>query len=365
MTTSAIVPFDPKVNAILLHGLARAGDKDRYSRLDQFVTWLDENGGQWHNPDLAGFRDYLLHEKDNRLTPDKPGMAPASASAYLSTIRGRYQVLLRSNAVRQALYDLAPDSASGADKKAFVDELLTRMQNAVHPSTAAVPTITKQDVSDREHLRLTKAQANKLLKAPGERNPINGENLTGVRDTALIALALCTGLREAELCALNVDDLRHKMGGELSVIVREGKGGKQRLVPYGDLDWCLTYVDLWLTRAGITSGAVFRGLYKGSKSARPGRLTTRAVISLVGSYPVVIDGKARTVKPHDLRRTYARRVYEKGMDMERIRQNLGHANLTTTQRYIGTLDANQRRPPTDVYEAPWPVEHLTTAPLTA
>jgi site-specific recombinase XerD len=59
----------------------------------------------------------------------------------------------------------------------------------------------------------------------------------------------------------------------------------------------------------------------------------------------MIDGEFRAVKPHDLRRTYARNAYENGMDMERIRQNLGHVSLQTTQTYIGVLDAGQRRPP--------------------
>jgi integrase len=66
---------------------------------------------------------------------------------------------------------------------------------------------------------------------------------------------------------------------------------------------------------------------------------------ILNTYPIMIDGDLREVKPHDLRRTYARNAYEAGMDMERIRQNLGHTSIQTTQTYIGTLDAEQRRPP--------------------
>jgi site-specific recombinase XerD len=166
-----------------------------------------------------------------------------------------------------------------------------------------------------------------------------------MRDTAMFALMVCTGIREAEMVALNVDDLRQTLGGEVAVRIRSGKGRKQRMVPYGPLDWCLVYADRWLDMAQVTSGAVFRGVYKGGKRVRPTRVTERTVNRVMNAYPIMIDGDLRDVKPHDLRRTYARNAYERGMDLERIRQNLGHVSLQTTQTYIGTLDAPQRRPP--------------------
>ncbi|NJL54998.1 tyrosine-type recombinase/integrase [bacterium] len=116
-------------------------------------------------------------------------------------------------------------------------------------------------------------------------------------------------------------------------------------MPYGPLDWSLLYVDRWREKAMIHSGPVFRGLYKGDKRVRPTRLSLRAVNFIMNRYPITIDGELRVVQPHDLRRTYARLAYEFGLDLERIRQNLGHASLQTTQTYIGTLDAGQRRPP--------------------
>jgi integrase len=90
---------------------------------------------------------------------------------------------------------------------------------------------------------------------------------------------------------------------------------------------------------------VFRGIYKGGKTLRPGRLSLRAIEYIVGSYPVAINGRMVNVKPRDLRRTYARRLYEAGVDIMAIQQNLGHATLRTTERYIGTLDADTRRAP--------------------
>jgi len=113
------------------------------------------------------------------------------------------------------------------------------------PAAAPVKVVQRQDVADSAHLRLTTAQANALLAAPGT------ETIMGIRDTALIAMMLCTGVREAELCALDVDDLREHYEGELALHIRKGKGLKARLVPYGELNWALSIVDSWMVMAGV------------------------------------------------------------------------------------------------------------------
>jgi integrase/recombinase XerD len=197
----------------------------------------------------------------------------------------------------------------------------------------------RQDRADDEHLRLTSAQASALMAAPGVRD------LLGLRDTAVIALMLCTGVREAELSALEVDDLRQRLGGELALHVRDGKGRKERLIPYGELEWVLAIVDKWLAAVRITAGPVFRGFYKARQKLRPGRLSARAIQYVLAGYPVMIEGALTTARPHDLRRTYARRLYEAGVDLVAIQQNLGHADVKTTLRYIGPLDADRRRAP--------------------
>jgi site-specific recombinase XerD len=318
-------------------------DKDDQSRLGFYLEWLELTKRSWHQPDLAAYRDYLLHERKrpkglkSELKPAR--LSATSAQAHLATIRGRYTTLLRDNSLREKLYDLTPYEAGPADKKALVDELLTRLQNATHPSTAVIPTIVKQDEEDAVHLRLKPHEVRELLRQPGIRG------LRGLRDTSIIALLVCTGIREAELVMLDINDLRQRLGGELAIRVRDGKGGKQRLIPYGPLDWCLLYVERWLELAKIQTGAVFRGFYKGNKNVRKTRITERSVNLILNSYLITVDGQLRDVKPHDLRRTYARNAYEQGMDLERIRQNLGHESIQTTLTYIGALSVEQRRPP--------------------
>ena len=309
--------------------------KDARYRLGKFAGWLSSTGRQWSQPDLASYRDELLET-----------YAPSTVSAHLSTIRARYQEILRDNGTRDALYALAGeysshgrDGASPANRKAYVDEILTRLSNAIDPKASAVKQKTHQDRPDSAHLRLTTEQANRLISLPGV------DTLASLRDTAIIGLMLCTGIREAELSSLDVEDLRQELGGALALHVREGKGCKERLVPYGELEWVLAVADKWLERAGLGGGPVFRGLYKGNRKLRPGRLSVRAIEYIVGNYPVMVNGDMVTVRPHDLRRTYARRLYDAGFDLVAIQQNLGHAGVKTTLGYIGTLDAEQRKPP--------------------
>ena len=75
-------------------------------------------------------------------------------------------------------------------------------------------------------------------------------------------------------------------------------------------------------------------------------MSTRAIQMVLERYPV--NGKQ--VRPHDLRRTYARSLYDAGMSLLAIKQNLGHSNLRTTEKYIGELGVSERGAPAGVYE---------------
>jgi len=103
------------------------------------------------------------------------------------------------------------------------------MKNAADPKHSSVKVKVRQERPDSEHLRLTNEQSSALLAAPGV------DTIQGLRVTGVIALMLCTGVREAELSDLDIDDLRQHFGGESALHVREGKGCKERLIPYGKL----------------------------------------------------------------------------------------------------------------------------------
>ena len=310
-------------------GLAAAqtgdgGDTD--FRIARYFDFLRDRGEGWWQADLGRYRDHL----------EAQGLAAATIRAYLSSSR---RGLRRLTLDRDLLYAFAPIDAPPERRKAIVDEIETRLRIAADPEKSRVSKITIQDRDSREEIRLSRQQAQRLLRLPGT------DTLQGLRDTALIAMMLCTGVREAELVNIYVTDLYARLGDELALRVRRGKGAKQRLIPYGQLVWVLDIVKIWLRQADITSGPVFRGVYKGGESVRQTALTTRAVRAIMKRYEVTVDGTDRTVRPHDLRRTYARRMFESGVELLAIQQNLGHRKQETTQHYIGELFGEQRRAP--------------------
>ena len=303
---------------------------DLKSRLLKYQDFLSRSGRSWAMPDLKLYTEHLRGQQ----------LTETSISVHLSTIRERYREIIKD---REAFYANVPDG-SPADRKAMVDEIIKRIENAIDKKSVKLNIVTVQDEDDLTHVRLSKAQADDLLHRPGVLS------LRGIRDTSMIAMMMCTGIREAELAALEVRDLDGALNEEPAVVIRHGKGNKQRLVPYGDLTWCLTFVHEWMRRAGITDGYIFRRIRKGNVVGHT-KLTTRAIEMMMTKYTVLHGKRLISIHCHDLRRTYARRLYDDGFDVVRIQQNLGHADIETTLRYIGALDGKKRRPPA-IYKVP-------------
>jgi integrase/recombinase XerC len=160
---------------------------------------------------------------------------------------------------------------------------------------------------------LPKDESKGLLDAETERSE------AGLRDHALLELLYATGLRVAECCGLDLDDVDRRRGAVRVM----GKGGKERVVPAGDA--ALGALDAWLSVRGEDSGALFTNL-------RGGRLGTRSVHRIV-KWRARAAGIARRVTPHTLRHTFATHMLGEGADLRLIQELLGHSRLTTTQRY--------------------------------
>lgn len=147
-----------------------------------------------------------------------------------------------------------------------------------------------------------------------------------VRDRAMLELLYASGLRVSELVGL---DLGRVNFGDAMLLVR-GKGRKERIVPFGSkANQALTeYLPLRerILRENKTSGpALFL-------NARGGRLTTRSVDRLLKKY-VRLFGPNVKVSPHSLRHAFASHLLTEGADLRAIQEMLGHASLSTTQKY--------------------------------
>ena len=165
---------------------------------------------------------------------------------------------------------------------------------------------------------LTLDDVDRLLVTPP------ADTARGLRDRAMLEVLYSSGLRVSELVGLDWEHVDTESGA-VRVL---GKGRKERVVPVGRpaLRALAAYRDA-CAAAGLAAarGAVFR-------NARGGRLTARSVARLMERW-VLLSGTATKASPHALRHTFATHLLGAGADLRAIQELLGHASLSTTQRY--------------------------------
>ena len=169
----------------------------------------------------------------------------------------------------------------------------------------------------------------RLLDAPAPDTPAE------LRDRAILEVLYSCGLRVSELTGLNWEDI----DPNLEVLRVKGKGQKERIVPIGRtaLDTLHRYRaeipallgNNYQLASHTVSGGEARPVFL---NQRGGRLTPRSVARLVASYAKQC-GLAHKISPHALRHTFATHLLDAGADLRAIQELLGHASLSTTQRY--------------------------------
>lgn len=175
-------------------------------------------------------------------------------------------------------------------------------------ATAPLPTV------------LTVDQAGALLDAAGE--AAVADDPIALRNLALLELLYATGIRVGELCALDTADIDHQS----RTLLVHGKGGKDRVVPYGApaaralARWLGVHADM----AAAGESAVFVGV-------RGRRIDPREVRRIV--HGAAASSGSPDLAPHGLRHSAATHVLAGGADLRSVQELLGHASLTTTQRY--------------------------------
>ncbi len=158
----------------------------------------------------------------------------------------------------------------------------------------------------------------------------------------MVELLYGSGLRVSELCGLDRAGV-DLPGRWLRVL---GKGRKERMVPFHDA--CAAALQAWLDqgRPALVTDQSGDALFLG---ARGGRLHDREVRRFLARYGVEVGARGR-VHPHMLRHAFATHLLEGGADLRAIQELLGHASLSTTQRYTHVDVARLTR----VYDAAHP-----------
>lgn len=146
-----------------------------------------------------------------------------------------------------------------------------------------------------------------------------------LRDHAVLEMLYATGIRVAELCGLDLDDV----DAQRRLVRVVGKGDRERSVPYGQP--AQRALQRWLDEARpalacpLSAAALFLG-------ARGGRLDPRIARTIVQGAVSAVPG-ATAMGPHGLRHSAATHLLEGGADLRSVQELLGHATLATTQLY--------------------------------
>ena len=244
--------------------------------------------------DLENFRDFLLKETKKIEDADV-----ATINAYISTLYGK-------------------NSPASVERKvsairSFFSFLVRKDLVAQNPAKL-VRTPKKE-----KHLPVF-LSVDEVFNLVDVKNP--EKNPLRVRDRAILELLYSSGLRVSELAGATLVDLSM---GEAIIRVR-GKGNKERIVPVGSkaLSALGDYLDI-REKLKPVSNHIFL-------NSRGGSITTRSLARIIKKYGL-LSGISKNVSPHVLRHSFATHLLAGGADLRAIQEMLGHASLSTTQKY--------------------------------
>jgi site-specific recombinase XerD len=270
----------------------------------------------------------------------RPGFTKANINAYR-------ELMLQSgksrSSINQTLSAIRKLAAEAAD-------------NGLVPPTLAYGVERVKGVK-QEGVRagnwLTIEQAQELINTPvgrfqREEIPL----LKAVRDQAALAVMIGTGLRRSEVASLTWKMIQQR-DGRWAIIDLVGKRGRVRSI--GIPPWVKVALDRWAEVSGVTNGRIFRALNKDGQLAgkvktknghwADGNFTPQAVYNIVKEHVLAAGLYNNQGEPviaaHDLRRTAAALALKGGADLRQIQRMLGHASITTTERYLEPMRSLQ------------------------
>ncbi|HET9467640.1 MAG TPA: tyrosine recombinase XerC [Vicinamibacterales bacterium] len=255
--------------------------------------------------DIATF---LKHTSQIRQTPIDD-LTPADVDAF---------------AIRAFLGELHKQRISASSSARKLSAIRTfvkflRREDLIEDDPSSLVAAPKRPETIPAHLTIDEMRT--LLEMPDSSTPL------GRRDRAILELFYASGLRLSELVGLGIEDVN--LSGRMVRVL--GKGRKERLVPFNTStgEAIRAYLKDRTSLTGRVRLKADRPLFL---NYRGGRLSTRSVDRLVRRY-VALCGAKFGISPHALRHSFATHLLANGADLRAIQELLGHARLSTTQRY--------------------------------
>jgi integrase/recombinase XerC len=254
--------------------------------------------------DLADFDRYLMERAPSTLDEGRERVMPEKIT--VEHVRG-YLAEVMKHASRATV-----------QRRLFAIKAYFRWRTATLDVENPVRAMRSPKVEKRLPQVIDERHAARLVEAEGD-----NEGPAALRDRAILEVLYSAGLRVSELTGLCWRDVDDDLG---MVMVRAGKGNKDRLVPLGEP--ALDALKAWkaaMPTAWTLDGAVITNL-------RGGRLTPRSVQNIVARR-LLDAGIDAPLTPHGLRHCFATHMLNGGADLRSIQEMLGHSSLQTTQRY--------------------------------
>ncbi len=267
-----------------------------------------------YESDVTQYLAWIAGETGKKMSQLEP------ADLDMNSVRAHVAELNRAGKARSSV----ARKLSGL--RTFVKYL--RREEIIDHDPTAMAVAPKRDQTIPTHL--SEPEIARLIETPN-----TGDTL-GRRDRAILELFYASGLRLSELVAIDLEDLNLS-----ERIVRVmGKGGKERLVPFNQS--ALTAIKAWMKDRAVILGGREAGAGNRKKARaiadplfinyRGTRLTGRSVDRLLRRY-VSQCSTRMGISPHALRHSFATHLLQRGADLRAIQELLGHARLSTTQRY--------------------------------
>jgi len=269
------------------------------------------------------------------------GLSRNTLAAYMSDlqhfgmfVRARGALMFQDLSREDIITYLAERRQQGIAARTLARELvsLKTLYRFLHGQQAGTADPTAQIQAPRQGRYLpdvlTLHEVEQLLQAPDTSTPL------GKRDAALLEMLYATGLRASELIALTVGDVQTATG---YVKVR-GKGGKERLVPVGEMAAVQLDDYLLAGRPQLLKARSAVHLFVNRSAAG---LTRQGLWKIVKKY-LHQAAIHKPFSPHTLRHAFATHLLEGGADLRSLQHMLGHVDISTTQIYTHVVQQRLR-----------------------
>ncbi|MCL1076943.1 site-specific tyrosine recombinase XerD [Parashewanella spongiae] len=277
--------------------------------IDTFLDDLWSNNGLSDNT-LASYRTDLRH-LDKFVQQKRASLTTATRADIQDFLEKRFS-----------------DGASNASSARLLSSmrrlfryLLTKKIITEDPTAL----VQSPKLSKRLPESLTEIEVEKLLNAPSNNDPIEA------RDAAMLELLYATGLRVSELVSLTVEQLSLRQG----VVRITGKGGKERLVPLGEIATEQVEQYINFVRNDLLKNKPSDVLFP---SKRGTQMTRQTFWHRIKTYSIRAGINAH-LSPHTLRHAFATHLLNHGADLRVVQLLLGHSDLSTTQIYTHVANA--------------------------